>query len=113
MEPYIRSFLSYDKGNTMIEKHLEILGLPMKDRVTGMEGMVSSVSFDAYGCVQGLLTRKIDKDGKKLDSYWFDVKRLEPNGKRIMEIPLHFTTPPGLEAGPADKPTYDSLPAID
>ena len=97
----------------MIEQHLKLLGAQMKDKVTGIEGMVDSVSFDAYGCVQATLRAKANDKGEIPQSHWFDVKRLEESGDRIMEAPPHFTTPPGMENGPADKPAFSSLPQRD
>ena len=96
-----------------IDAHLSLLGLPMKDKVTDFEGMVDSVSFDVYGCVQACLKPKVASDGKVPGGYWFDVKRLKTTGKRLMEIPPHMTTPPGQEAGPADKPVFTLLPDRD
>ena len=89
------------------EEHMSLLGQQMKDVVTGAVGMVSTISFDAYGCVQAVLTQKVNKDGTKPDSRWFDVKRLQKFGKRIMDVPPHFTTPVGSERGPAEKPARD------
>lgn len=94
----------------MIEKHLELLGTTMRDRVTGIEGMVDSVSFDAYGCVQASLRPRANKDGTLSDGRWFDVKRLEAVGKRIMPVPPFVTTPKGKEIGPANKPAFSSPP---
>lgn len=94
----------------MIEKHLKLLGMPMKDVVTGVKGMVESVSFDAYGCVQACIRPKADKDGEVPEGYWFDIKRLKSWGARIMGAPPHFLTPPGKEAGAAAKPALTSHP---
>ena len=88
----------------MIEQHIELLGQQMEDRVTGFKGMVDSVSFDVYGCVQATLRPRVDKDGNVPDGNWFDVKRLKKVGKRLMDVPAHMITPPGSENGPADKP---------
>ena len=93
-----------------IEVHLDLLGTRMKDVVTGFEGMVESVCFDTYGCVQACIKPKADKEGKVPDGYWFDIKRLKANGARLMAVPPHFTTPPGKERGPADKPPFSMLP---
>src|SRR5256885_6644880 len=59
-------------------KHLELLGYQVRDVVSGFTGVVTSISFDLYGCVQGLVTPPvIEKEGKKSgDSGWFDTKRL-------------------------------------
>lgn len=84
-------------------EHLKLLGSVMRDKVTGIKGMVDSVSFDAYGCVQASLRPPANKDGTLIDGRWFDVKRLENAGKRIMDPPPFL--PPGKEIGPADKPS--------
>jgi len=94
----------------VIEQHLELLGTHMKDCVTGLEGMVDTVAFDAYGCVQASLRAKAKEDGTLPEAYWFDVKRLIQSGKRIIAMPPHFTTPPGQETGSADKPAFSTLP---
>lgn len=60
-----------------IRKHLELLGLKVKDRVTGHEGVVTSIGFDLYGCIQAIVNPGADKEGKLRDSNWFDVNRLE------------------------------------
>jgi hypothetical protein len=88
--------------STNILPHLQLLGTTMKDRVTGIKGMVDSISFDAYGCVQASLRPPANKDGTLTDGRWFDVKRLEPAGKRILPAPPFVA--PGLEIGAADKP---------
>lgn len=89
---------------SIIEEHLELLGTRMKDIVTGYEGMVDSVAFDAYGCVQASLRPSTIKGGKVPEGYWFDIKRLKSNGARLMPVPPIFTTPKGDEPGPASKP---------
>ena len=85
------------------EQHCQILGLHMRDIVTGIEGMVDSVSFDTYGCVQATLRRKVLEDGKVPESMWFDVKRLQrTDTTRVMEVPVFPAV--GKEQGAADKP---------
>lgn len=84
----------------MIAEALAKLGLHGKDVVTSFEGMVASVTFDAYGCVQVLLTPGI-KDGKPQDSFWYDIKRIE-FGKRIMKAPNFDLIGYGKERGSND-----------
>lgn len=97
-----------DQNRTSVDQHLEILGAHMKDIVTGLEGMVDSVAFDTYGCVQATLRGKAKKDGTIPASHWFDVKRLELTGKqRVMDVPAFVDMPIGTEAGPAEKPALD------
>jgi hypothetical protein len=98
----------------VVTESLALLGTVMRDKVTQFEGMVSTVGFDAYGCVQAILSPMQLRDGKKQDGEWFDVKRLVPaddkKPKRIMDSP--FAEPPamGREKGPGEKPAMRSNP---
>jgi len=89
-----------------IKKHLGLLGMKAEDRVTGFKGVISSMSFDLYGCVQGLLTPAASDVGKYGDSVWLDVARLKITSKKpVMDIP-DFDLGRVAEGrkGPADKP---------
>ena len=92
---------------TNIEKHIKNnLGHKAKDKATGMEGVIISVSFDLNGCIQAVLQPGVDKDGKLADGRWFDLKRLEiTSAKPVMEIPNYDE---GYQAdgcqGACDKP---------
>ena len=92
---------------TEIQKHLSLLGLKMQDRVTGASGVVTTIAFDLFGCVQAILDMGLEeKTGKRKESYWFDVKRLEALDKRpVMELP-DFVQGPQAEGrqGAAFKP---------
>jgi hypothetical protein len=81
---------------------IELLGTQQRDKVTGFTGMVASVCFDAYGCVQAILTPKLGKDGKYPEGHWFDVSRLEPTKKRLLPVPSFAAY--GVDKGPAEKP---------
>lgn len=89
-----------------MKKYLEILGTIQRDVVSGIDGMVSSVCFDAYGCVQAALARPVKKDGTLPESFWIDVKRLKPAGRqgKLRIMPTPDFGEPGTEAGPAEKP---------
>ncbi len=87
-----------------VKKHLELLGKRVEDKITGAKGVVASVSFDLYGCVQAIVNPGIGKDGKALDQFWFDVARLKVlSEKRVMEPQAY-----GFEGatGPAEKPAF-------
>lgn len=95
-----------------VRLHLALLGLRMRDRVTGYVGVVTSVAFDLYGCVVATVHSGLDEKGAPADQHWFDVKRLEHTGSevlgvggptRVMDAPA-FLDAPGVEAGPSDKP---------
>lgn len=82
---------------------MELMGLKVRDRVTGYAGVVESVSFDLYGCVQAVVRGFVDptKPTDKPDGHWFDVKRLEVTDRTpVMAVP-DFDKP---EIGAADKP---------
>jgi len=73
--------------------------LKAKDRVTGFQGIVTSVTFDLYGCVQCILTPEYnaasDKDQLR-ESHWFDTKRLELlSDTPVMEVPMFIEIPGG------------------
>ena len=95
---------------TMIEmkKHMALLGKKVSDKITGTEGVVTSIGFDLYGCVQAIVNPGNDKDGKARDSLWFDVGRLNVlSDMPVMEVP-NFDYGPVAEGrkGPAEKPSF-------
>ncbi len=62
-----------------IEKHIKKLGMQCSDKVTGFNGVITSVSFDIAGCIQAVVTPPA-KDGKTGESQWFDMGRLTIHG---------------------------------
>lgn len=89
-----------------IKTHLKLLGLRVEDRVTGLRGVVASVSFDLYGCIQAIVNPGLDKDNKPRDQHWFDVRRLNVlSDTPVMELP-NFDFGPQAEGrqGAAEKP---------
>ena len=91
-----------------IKKHIELLGYPATDKITGFKGVITSMSFDLYGCVQAAITPSADTEkGEYKVGNWFDVTRLEiTNTERVMDIPEYSK---GYIAegrkGAADKPS--------
>lgn len=82
-----------------MNEYLKLLGLKVKDRVTGLEGVVTSICFDLYGCVQALVHPGLDKEGKARDLCWYDCNRLEVlDAEPVMPQP-RFETVPGPENG--------------
>jgi hypothetical protein len=70
-----------------IHEHMKKLGLKVKDKVTGFEGVVTSISFDLYGCIQVVVTPPAEA-GKQEDSRWYDVTRLTIlSDKPVMDLP--------------------------
>lgn len=46
-----------------MNKHFKLLGMEVKDKVTGFKGVVSTITFDLYGCIQAGVTPKIKNGG--------------------------------------------------
>lgn len=62
--------------------HLASLGLKVKDKVTGQKGVVTSISYDLYGCIQAVVT---DTKG---EGKWLDVTRLIfKSTTPVMDVP--------------------------
>lgn len=101
----------------IIQQCFSFLGCRVKDKVTGVEGVMVSLSFDLYGCVQGLV-QPVSKDtiavnGNLLDRYWMDMNRLIKLTEPVMTPPdfnagvIHI-----LNHGPAGKSLPTTLPDI-
>lgn len=96
-----------------VTKHLEIMGHRVEDIVTGFKGVVTSVGFDLFGCVQAIVNPGTDKDGKPAESHWFDVNRLRVTTKKpVMERPQFEWGAPVVatgDKGPAEKPRMNKV----
>jgi len=95
----------------MIKETIELLGRKAVDKVTGFEGVISSVSFDLYGCVMAAISPPA-KDGDIKDGRWFDVQRLTVSADKVMSAPdfdAKACTPATYDSGPADKPAMSNL----
>ena len=72
--------------NTLIEKQIVKLGLKVKDKITGTEGVLINVSFNVFGTVEGLID--VSPEGSYEQSYWMDMKGLEViNKEPVMTQP--------------------------
>lgn len=98
-----------------INDHLNLLGHRVTDRVTGMGGIVTSISFDLYGCIQAVLHPGLKPDGTMGDQLWFDVARLEVHTvEPVMQRPAYEYDDADAKAaavaagnrGAADKPAF-------
>lgn len=93
-----------------VMKHIELLGLRVKDKISGVDGIITSVSFDLYGCIQATINRGLNEKGEMHDGFWFDVCRLDILDKKpIMNVP-NFDRGYVAEGrqGSADKPLSDN-----
>lgn len=91
-----------------IQKHLAMLGLRVEDRVTGFKGVVASICFDLYGCVQAIVNPGADQSGKLMDQVWFDVSRLSIIEREPVMARPDFEFGPVAEGlqGAAEKPKF-------
>ncbi|MDY6957648.1 MAG: hypothetical protein SVK08_00690 [Halobacteriota archaeon] len=83
-----------------VEGELQKLGYKGKDKVTGMQGVITSISFDLYGCNQVLLNPGLDKDGKPRDAGWYDSNRIEVISKDPIMNQPDFANQKGPEIKP-------------
>jgi len=89
------------------QSYLRLLGMRGRDKVTGFEGVITSVGFDLYGCIQFILNPGADKDGKLREQVWFDTNRVEiTDPMRVMPVPdfPEFNTASNKEKGGEVKP---------
>jgi len=93
---------------TNVKKHIELLGQKAKDKVTGFKGVIDSVCFDLYGCIQVLIAPEVKDDNKKGDSYWYDVNRVTILSKKpVMNVPnFDYGDISEGKKGPAHKPNF-------
>lgn len=94
-------------------KGMELMGMRVRDRISGFTGIVVSVAYDLYGCIQATVHPGMDdKQEKMKDQHWFDINRLEvlgPGDDPVMPIPdfeavIEGGRPKRHEQGPAEKP---------
>jgi len=84
-----------NRGDKML-KDFDLLGKKVKDKVTGLEGIVTSISYDLYGCIQCLITPSVDEKGSLPERWWYDSKRLVVlDHTPVMEVPNFDKEPPG------------------
>jgi hypothetical protein len=77
-------------------KDFDLLGFKVRDRVTEFTGVVTSISYDLFGCVQALVTPNVEESRKRGESSWFDSKRLQKISESpVMGIPDFSIEPPG------------------
>jgi hypothetical protein len=89
-----------------MQDHLKLLGFRVRDVVTGFEGVVESISFDLYGCVQAIVRPVVDEKGQAAEPRWCDLKRLTATSDApVMPVPTFVVVPGG-----AEKPAYPSTP---
>lgn len=92
----------------IIEQCVAFLGKKVEDKISKRKGIVTSVCFDLYGCIQVVVDeQKLDKEGKAMTFGWVDINRLNIlKSKEIMPHPDFDNKYKSIIKvnGPADKP---------
>lgn len=106
----------FGKKRPEVQKFIDLLGCRCRDRVTNIEGTITHVGFDLYGCIQAIVHPGRSEATKAADTLWMDLNRLEVyEGEKVMEPPTFQGTDPesiGVKLigkkpagnGPAEKP---------
>lgn len=72
-----------------------------KDKITGFEGIVTGFTRFITGCDQYCLTPQgVDKEGKTVESKWFDENRIEITAKQVVVIESVQASEPMRTGGP-------------
>lgn len=72
----------------MIEKYFDTLGRKATDKITGVDGVITSLSFDLYGCITCILTPHIKDNDKNIEAKWYDIQRLDIDyNDKVMHSP--------------------------
>lgn len=62
-------------------------GRNAKDIITGFAGMIEGYCTYLTGCDQYLLSPKVDKEGKAVESAWFDENRIKyTDNKKAIDL---------------------------
>ena len=78
-----------------------ILGGTYRDKITGFQGIATGFVRYITGCNQVLLAPPVDRDGKIVESQWFDDQRLVDMGSEVIQ--LSEPQPPGVAVRGFDK----------
>lgn len=81
------------------------LGSKVKDRVSGLEGIVVCRAEYLYGCVRYDVQVPIGADGKVPEPYFIDEKQLE-----VLEQPSQYIINEEMKEQIKKKPTHGSRP---
>jgi hypothetical protein len=92
---------------------LRLLGLKVRDKITGFMGVCECVSYDLYGCIQATVRPALNEKAEMQEAKWFDTARLEVlSNTPVMEVPgdrfavgrTAEAVTPSKVSGPAEKP---------
>lgn len=79
------------------------LGSVVRDNLTGFTGVATGRAEYLYGCTRVLIEPKELKEGKPMDSVWFDEQRIETiQGER--PFGFHSSESSAKSGGPQNDP---------
>lgn len=58
----------------------EMMGLKVREKITGFEGIVTGYCIYISGCNQALVAPATDENGKHVEAMWWDEQRLDVIG---------------------------------
>ena len=105
-----RGHLLNQKGYKMrLEKYVSMLGYKCRDKISGVEGIITHIGFDLYGCIQAIVHPGKNKEGQIQETIWLDVMRIEIISKDPVMPQPEFELSVAIEAihglrGPSEKP---------
>jgi len=71
------------------------LGKKARDKITGIEGIITGRAQYIYGCDQYCLVPRVKEDGKRPETEWFDEGRIEVTGDGIAPASVQVKDPGG------------------
>jgi hypothetical protein len=79
-----------------------LLGDRVKNKVNGMSGITTGRTEYINGCRQHLvMSEALDKDGKSIDSTWWDEQYLEVVDQQVLKDPFAVSVQPAIAGGPS------------
>lgn len=72
------------------------LGRKAKDKITGFAGILTGKVEYLYGCAQWGITPGMGKDGKTVDTQFFDEGRIEVIGEGVAAKDVQVKEPGGI-----------------
>lgn len=90
-----------------LKKSFKMLGYRVKDRITGFEGIATSVGLELYGATSLSVNPGMGPDNKLGDTYWVELPRLEQVSSDPIMSPPNFEYGDVAEGkkGPENKPS--------
>lgn len=99
--------IDVDKSESVMH-HITKLGMTGRDRITGFEGVIESVSFDLYGCIIfNIKPVGLNKEGMTKDGLWFDVNRIEIKSDKLAMNQPEFNMGYVAEGNKGAAPRHD------